>query len=612
MSENHLERNIYRIADKDKKLAEILSNSYDREYPEIRIAKNGTPIPVIHRKCLHSSYDPQAEATKWVENSAFDPGNVIHYVLGGLGFGYHLTELLKIVPADHVTIVEKDVKLAAAAFAHRQVDIFPEGLSFIIGESPLQAARRILALKSVEGKQIVFLEHPASNQIFPEYYNTIRGILAVAQTSKGGGYKILLVSPLYGGSLPITHFVHRALNSLGHRCELLDNSIFYPGLQHFNTITSHKNHQAQLRSGLTTLLAESVTARALEIQADLVLFMAQSPVIPAVVQELEKANVKTAFWFVEDAKTLNYWKGIAPVFKNFFVIQKDEFFDQLKQIGCHQPYYLPLAADPAIHYPLNILPAELEEYGSDLSHVGAGYYNRRQFFAGLLDFHLKIWGNEWDDAGILKRALQREGQRISTEETVKIFNATRINVNLHSSTYHNGVNPFGDFVNPRTFEIAACGAFQLVDQRKYLPEKFQLNSEVITFSSLQDFREKAFYYLEKPEERRRIADAARQRVLKEHTYENRMQEMLGVIASRDANWLPKGGGLPTAEEIIQQEGNPDSELSKIMQRFVNRGPLTLEDIAKEIEKGEGELCKTEAMILLLNEFRRWGLEKGVL
>jgi hypothetical protein len=49
-----------------------------------------------------------------------------------------------------------------------------------------------------------------------------------------------------------------------------------------------------------------------------------------------------------------------------------------------------------------------------------------------------------------------------------------------------------------------------------------------------------------------------------------------------------------------------------MQRFEGSGPMTLEDISTEIEKAEGELTRTEAMILLLNEFRRWGLEKGVL
>ena len=44
-------------------------------------------------------------------------------------------------------------------------------------------------------------------------------------------------------------------------------------------------------------------------------------------------------------------------------------------------------------------------------------------------------------------------------EAVKIFNASRINLNLHSSPYHLGINPEGDYVNPRTFDLAAAGPF---------------------------------------------------------------------------------------------------------------------------------------------------------
>src|SRR5207244_1404466 len=108
---------------------------------------------------------------------------------------------------------------------------------------------------------------------------------------------------------------------------------------------------------------------------------------------------------------------------------------------------------------------ERAELGAPVGFVGAGYRNRRIAFRPLLDLGLKIWGTEWGGAGQVEAAVQRDGARISTEDTVRIFNATRVNLNLHSSTYVDGVEPRGDFVNPRTFELAAAGAFQLVDRR---------------------------------------------------------------------------------------------------------------------------------------------------
>src|SRR6185436_7068680 len=104
--------------------------------------------------------------------------------------------------------------------------------------------------------------------------------------------------------------------------------------------------------------------------------------------------------------------------------------------------------------------------------AGAGYRNRRLAFRSLLDLGLKVWGSDWSGAGVLDAVVQRGGARIDPDELVRIANATDVNLNLHSSTYVDGVEPNGDFVNPRTFELAAAGAFQLVDERALLPSLF--------------------------------------------------------------------------------------------------------------------------------------------
>jgi len=615
MSANYLESNLKRIAAENKELTDGLRRSYRPDYPEVRFSKDGFPVPVLDNRCLHSPYDPAAEAAQWVTSLALKPEDGAYYLLGGLGFGYHLTELLKIIPPERLIVIERDPVLAASALAHRPPEVFPQGLHFIIGESPVQAYHSTRRLCPSEDEKFVFIEHPASSRANPDYYRTLAGIVQVQSVARRGGYNILLVSPLYGGSLPVVKYVHRALTELGHRCEVLDNSIFYPGLQHLEGLTPKRIHQGQLRGLLTTLLAESISARALEIRVDLVIVLAQAPVSIEVLSELKKAGIRTAFWFIEDGQIFEYWKQFAPQFDHYFVIQKGEFFASLKAAGCQNPYYLPLAADPEIHHPLELIPEEQEIFGSDLSHVGAGYYNRRHFFSGLLDLDFKIWGNDWENPGPLTQVIQRYGQRVTTEESVKIFNATGVNINLHSSAYHDGIDPFGDFLNPRTYEIAACSAFQLVDERQYLRENFADQTEIVTFTSLKDVREKVDYYLANPLKRLEIAGAARQRVLGEHTYSHRMLEMLGVIAGQNPGWVPRNGGLPTAEEIIAQVGE-QSELGRIMQQFTERGPLSLDGVAAEIESarwrpGE-ELNRTEAMILLLNEFRRWGQEKGVL
>ena len=222
---------------------------------------------------------------------------------------------------------------------------------------------------------------------------------------------------------------------------------------------------------------------------------------------------------------------------------------------------------------------------------------------GLLDFDFKIWGSDWDLQSDLARCIQRGGARIDTDEIVKIFNASRININLHSSTYHKGINPFGDFINPRTFEIMACGGFQLADRRPALDGLFQADEEIIVFDDLYDLRSKVSYYLNDPGERKKITEKGRQRVLREHTYENRMRELLAVIAEKGLRkplWPEEGEDV----EGLMRESGMDSELGRYLTRFSGKGRITLSDITTEISASEGEISKTEGIFMLMNEFVR--------
>src|SRR5262249_3334241 len=164
--------------------------------------------------------------------------------------------------------------------------------------------------------------------------------------------------------------------------------------------------------------------------------------------------------------------------------------------GCVR--YLPCAAEPQVHRPLTLGAAERAEWGGPVGFVGAGYHNRRLAFRTLVDLGLRIWGSEWENAGVLGGAVQRAGARIGVDDAVRVFNATDVNLNLHSSTYVDGVDPRGDFVNPRTFEIAAAGAFQLVDQRALLPPLLAPGAEVAGFADAGELRERVRSWLPRP------------------------------------------------------------------------------------------------------------------
>ena len=91
----------------------------------------------------------------------------------------------------------------------------------------------------------------------------------------------------------------------------------------------------------------------------------------------------------------------------------------------------------------------------------------------------------------------------------------------------------GDSVgNCTMYEATGIGTCLMVDQRGNLGDLFEAGREVIAYSSPQDAAEKAAYLLENEHERRRVAAAGQARTLRDHTYVNRMSELVEILEPR--------------------------------------------------------------------------------
>ena len=300
--------------------------------------------------------------------------------------------------------------------------------------------------------------------------------------------RVLVILPLYGGSLPIGHYCVEALRDLGHKAEAFMAPDFYPAFTALKNLQVTADRLSYLENSFLQVVSQAVLAKVEVFEPDLVLCMAQAPLTHQALKRLRKDNVATAMWFVEDHRLFTYWKAFAPYYDYFAVIQKEPLLNDLAELDV-AALYLPLAALPKLHCPLELSALDLRRYGADISFMGAGYPNRREAFRQLAHLDFKIWGTEWDNEYALAPLVQQGGARISPEEAVKIYNASKINLNLHSSVNPKTLVTGGDFVNPRTFELAACRVFQLVDERTLLPELFAPD-ELATFSSMEDLKSK--------------------------------------------------------------------------------------------------------------------------
>jgi spore maturation protein CgeB len=304
-------------------------------------------------------------------------------------------------------------------------------------------------------------------------------------------------------------------------------------------------------------------------------------------------------WFVEDYRLFTYWRAFAPLYDLFAVIQKEPFFSELAAAGVANALYLPMAASPEAHRPMTLSPAEKQRFGAELSFMGAGYPNRRAAFRQLTRYGLKIWGTEWEGDAVLAPFVQLQGRRIGTEDTARIFNATAINLNLHSSVRADELVPEGDFVNPRTFEIAACGAFQLVDKRSLMPELFS-DDELATFNSMETLEAGIAYFRSRPEERAAYADRARKRVLAEHTYAARMRALLAFAAERLPQRVRNAGRDWPADlpEPLR------AELKELYAALGLPSGASFDDVVAAVRRKSDELSSLETAVLFLDEWKK--------
>ncbi len=592
--------NLATIAKKAPKVATFLKDYSPNEQPEFDLSKSGDFCVKRENKAIHSFYNPQKEAQTIVNNFVGKNKRAKTLIILGTGLFYHVREFLK--HYDNIYLLEADLDLLQASLS--KIDL--SSLLAQVNLLPVDPSFKMPHLTDYD-----LFPHPILYNLKQQNYENF---LNKGLQADDISLKILVVGPLYGGSLPMLEYISDALRNLNHEVVVYDSSSFKAAMDTLETSSKSLAFQKNLRQNLTELIASSVFAKALDQEVDLVLGIAQSPLTIKILRQLRERNIVTAYWFVEDFRTLLYWQFLAPEVDYFFIIQKEDFYRELKQIKCRNFYYLPVCASISKHQKIELSQEEKEKYGSDLSFIGAGYYNRRRAFVSLLNYDFKIWGNDWNLESRLGEIIQDGGRRISPDEAVKIFNASKINLNLHSSTFAEDINPNGDFVNPRTFEIALSGNFQLVDKRILLKELLSAD-EVASYSSIKELKNKIDYYLKDEKSRNEITQKTRARVLKDHTYEARLKEMLAYIISKEKHLQNKKKSFDYHSFMKELEKSEYPNIYQDLKDLYGENhpkEINLRDVLDYLKNKKQPLEYDEGLIVLMDQLYKFAERKKIL
>ncbi|SFQ39538.1 spore maturation protein CgeB [Butyrivibrio proteoclasticus] len=103
-----------------------------------------------------------------------------------------------------------------------------------------------------------------------------------------------------------------------------------------------------------------------------------------------------------------------------------------------------------------------------------------------------------------------------------VFKCSDINLNITLRSIQRGI-PL------RIMDILGCGGFLLTNYQEDLFNFFVPGEEFVYYESRDDLMKKIGYYLEHDDERREIAQKGYEKVCAEHTYEQRLMEILDIV-----------------------------------------------------------------------------------
>ena len=261
-------------------------------------------------------------------------------------------------------------------------------------------------------------------------------------------------------------------------------------------------------------------------------------IIKEVIIEINKYAI-TLGYFYDDMWRVNYARYWTKYF-NFITTSDINGLQKYKEAGITNVIYSPFACNPEVYSNMNL------DKIYDITFIGEYHPQREWYINNLIKagYNVQVWGNGWPKG------------RITHEHMVKIFNQSRINLNLSNSAFWDSRYLFTfkrslkktlnvwidnyratyasdrkttEQIKARHFEINSCGGFQLSYYVEGLEKLYEIGNEITIFTSIEDLLYKVHFYLTNEAEREIVAKSGYNRTIKDHSTMQRLKSLLSNI-----------------------------------------------------------------------------------
>jgi len=137
-------------------------------------------------------------------------------------------------------------------------------------------------------------------------------------------------------------------------------------------------------------------------------------------------------------------------------------------------------------------------------------------------FQILKYGKTWVDS-YSDTLMSHKKPPVFGIDMLELFMRSKIVLNFH-------IGVAGDYAgNMRMFEVTGVGSCLLTDNKKNMPELFNIDSDVVVYDNEEDCVAKVKWLLDHEDEREKIALAGQQKTLQYHTVENRCKTIVEIM-----------------------------------------------------------------------------------
>jgi len=207
------------------------------------------------------------------------------------------------------------------------------------------------------------------------------------------------------------------------------------------------------------------------------------------------------------------------------IVNSEGVISDLKEMGANSVHVIHYAADPEVYKPI-----KFEKQDIDAFFYGHGARYRERWIKNMIitpskrlpDAIFAVGGRNF-------RAIFLGNARDLGPVPFSIWRRyccqSKINLNI---TRHAHANVYASSTS-RPFELAAMGCCIVSNPVNGLEKWFDINNEILIIKDENEAVETYKWLLASDETRRKIGEAARARVLKEHTFQHRARQLINIV-----------------------------------------------------------------------------------